>query len=251
MPPSETTRAGASRAGAFRAGAFRDGAPAEPQSAGPQSAGPQPAGSRSAGSQPAGSQPAAPDRSGGPDRLAVLLERARDGGDRSGLDGIVAELTPLLWQVARAQGLDRDAAEDVVQTTWLSLLRHLDGIRSAGALTAWLVTVAKREAWRVRKAGRSERQMEDWAEDTLPDPDPLPEDQVLADDQRRALWQAVRRLSQRCQELLRVVAFVRRPDYTELSAVLGMPPGSIGPTRGRCLAKLRQLLSADPTWSPL
>src|SRR5262249_58471117 len=87
-------------------------------------------------------------RTPGPDRLAVLLEQARSGADRASLNAIVVELNPVLWQVARAQGLDRDAAEDVVQTTWLSLLRHLDGIRSATALTGWLVTVTKREAWR-------------------------------------------------------------------------------------------------------
>ncbi len=185
------------------------------------------------------------------DRLAVLLERARGGDDPASLNAIVAELSPLLWQVARAQGLDRDTAEDVVQTTWLSLLRHLDTIRSAAALTAWLVTVAKREAWRVRRAGRGERPMEDWIESALPDPDPLPDEQLLVDDRRRALWRAVRQLPQRCQELLRIVAFVRRPDYSEVSATLGMPLGSIGPTRGRCLAKLRQLLTSDPTWSPL
>jgi RNA polymerase sigma factor (sigma-70 family) len=185
------------------------------------------------------------------DRLAVLLEHARGGHDPASLNAIVAELSPLLWQVARAQGLDRDAAEDVVQTTWLSLLRHLDTIRSSGALTGWLVTVTKREAWRVRRAGRGERPMEDWAEAALPDPDPLPVDQLLADDRRRALWRAVRKLPERCQELLRIVAFVRRPDYAELAATLGMPQGSIGPTRGRCLAKLRQLLTSDPTWSPL
>src|SRR5262249_22633718 len=84
-------------------------------------------------------------------RLAGWLEEAQ-AGRRDSLNRIVAELSPLLWQVARAQGLDRDVAEDVVQTTWLSLLRHLDGIRTSAALTGWLVTVTKREAWRVRRS---------------------------------------------------------------------------------------------------
>src|SRR5215217_7466380 len=175
------------------------------------------------GSEPAGSraEQRAESRAVDAERLAALLERARGGRDQAALNAIVAELSPLLWQVARAQGLDRDAAEDVVQTTWLSLLRHLVTIRSAGALTGWLVTVTKREAWRVRRAGRGERPMEDWVEAALPDPDPLPDEQLLADDRRRALWRAVRQLPQRCQDLLRIVAFVRRPDYTELSATLG------------------------------
>lgn len=183
-------------------------------------------------------------------RLGELLDAARGGADRAALNAIVAELSPLLWQVARAQGLDRDSAEDVVQTTWLSLLRHLDTIRSAPALTGWLVTVTKREAWRVRRAARGERPLDDYTEATLPDPEPLPDEQLVSDDRRQALWRAVRQLPARCQELLRVVAFVHRPDYTELAVSLGMPAGSIGPTRGRCLAKLRQILHAvDPTWS--
>jgi DNA-directed RNA polymerase specialized sigma24 family protein len=68
----------------------------------------------------------------------------------------------------------------------------------------------------------------------------------MMDDERRALWEAIGKLSRRCQELLRIVAFVPRPDYQALAAQLGMPTGSIGPTRGRCLAKLRTLLASRP-----
>ena len=65
-----------------------------------------------------------------------------------------------------------------------------------------------------------------------------------------ALWAAIGQLSRRCQELLRIIAFVPRPDYAAVAAALGMPVGSIGPTRGRCLAKLRALLAGDPEGSP-
>jgi DNA-directed RNA polymerase specialized sigma24 family protein len=77
----------------------------------------------------------------------------------------------------------------------------------------------------------------------VPDPGPGSEDLVISDEQRHALWTAVRQLSPRCQELIRIVAFVPRPDYQAVAAELGMPIGSIGPTRGRCLAKLRALLA--------
>ena len=62
------------------------------------------------------------------------------------------------------------------------------------------------------------------------------------------LWTHVQDLSERCRRLLAVIAFADRPDYAAIAEALGMPVGSIGPTRGRCLAKLRAALEADPTW---
>lgn len=177
-------------------------------------------------------------------RVAALLQSAQSG-NRESLNKIVVELSPVLWQVARAQGLDREAAEDAIQCTWLSLLRHLDQIHSPIALTAWLVTATKREAWRTRTAHRAEQPLDgDRISDTA-DPQPLPEERVLLAERHRDVWTAVRRLPQRCQELLRVVAFSHRPDYDAVATALGMPRGSIGPTRGRCLAKLRTLLDPD------
>ena len=103
----------------------------------------------------------------------------------------------------------------------------------------------------LRRSAASRRQLpadqELFAE--LPDKGPGSEEQVIVDEQRRALWVAIGRLSKRCQDLLRIIAFAPRPDYTTVAAALGMPIGSIGPTRGRCLAKLRALLASDPAAS--
>jgi RNA polymerase sigma factor (sigma-70 family) len=171
------------------------------------------------------------------------MNAARSGHEEA-LAEIVTELTPLLWQVARAAGLSSGDAEDVLQTVWLRLLSHLDGIRSPASLTSWLVITTKREAWRVRATVRRHVPADqDWLA-ALPDQGPGSEDQVIVDDQRRALWAAIGRLDRRCQELLRIIAFVPRPDYAAVAAKLGMRPGSVGPTRGRCLAKLRALLAA-------
>jgi RNA polymerase sigma factor (sigma-70 family) len=182
-----------------------------------------------------------PDRNA---RITGLMNAARDGSEEA-LGQIVTELSPLLWQVARAAGLSSDDAEDVLQTVWLRLLSHLDDIRSPGALTGWLVITTKREAWRVRAAGRRQLPVDQDQFTVLPDQGPGLEDQAIVDDQRRALWAAIRQLDQRCQELLRIIAFVPRPDYAAVAARLGMRPGSVGPTRGRCLAKLRAMLAAD------
>jgi RNA polymerase sigma factor (sigma-70 family) len=176
-------------------------------------------------------------------RMASLMAATRDGSEEA-LGQIVTELTPLLWQVARAAGLSSEDAEDVLQTVWLRLLSHLATIHTAAALTGWLVVTTRREAWRVRAGGRRQVPADgDWLA-TLPDPDPGSEELVVIDDQRRGLWAAIGQLSERCQELLRIIAFVPRPDYQEVAAALGMPRGSIGPTRGRCLAKLRAVLTA-------
>jgi RNA polymerase sigma factor (sigma-70 family) len=180
------------------------------------------------------------------DEVGALFLAARDG-DRDALAELVRRLTPMLWHVARSQGIDREASVDVVQTAWLRLLGSLADIQSPGALAAWLVTVTKREAWRVRKAGRSEHIEEDAVFVEMRDPHPGPADQVVADERRTLLWAAVDALPERCRTLLRIVAFVRRPDYTEVSAALGMPVGSVGPNRARCLDKLRAQLVADPT----
>jgi RNA polymerase sigma factor (sigma-70 family) len=190
---------------------------------------------------PVAMQASQPDRS---ERIAGLMDAARQG-DEDALGQIVTELSPLLWQIARAAGLNSSDAEDVLQTVWMRLLAHLDDIHTSAALTGWLVTTTRREAWRVSAAARKQRPTETELLAALPDREPGSEEQILIDDQRRILWAAIGQLSPRCQELLRIIAFVPRPDYAAVAAELGMPIGSIGPTRGRCLAKLRALLDGD------
>lgn len=184
-----------------------------------------------------------------PARLARCLERAR-GGDVGALEEVVRELSPLLWHVARSQGVSADAAADVVQTTWLELVRRLQEIRSPQALTAWLISTTKREAWHVN--GQVRRLASGGAGDLLDqvaDPSPDLGELVVSDERHGVLWRHFQLLPERCRTLLRIVALVERPDYALVSEALGMPHGSIGPTRGRCLAKLREMLLADPVWS--
>jgi RNA polymerase sigma factor (sigma-70 family) len=172
---------------------------------------------------------------------AEAFSRWRDG-DSTGLDDLVRLLSPVLWQVVRATGLDREHAEDVVQTTWIALVDHAASITSPQGIAAWLCTSARREAWRAGRRANRERPVEDQVlAHGLPDHE-SPEHQVVLDDEAALVRACVGRLPERCQKLLRIVAAGPRPNYNDVAATLGMPVGSIGPTRGRCLDKLRQEL---------
>jgi RNA polymerase sigma factor (sigma-70 family) len=177
-------------------------------------------------------------------RHAACIVAAR-AGDRKAMDVLVAELTPLVWHVARGNGLDRNTAEDVVQTVWLALVRHIDRLHEPRALVGWLVVTARREARRTWPSGKEEVPLSGEVADQLESQTGLPEDAVLRDDRDRRLWTAFGRLNERCQELLRLTVLAGRAEYRAVAEVLGMPRGSIGPTRGRCLTLLRGLLETE------
>lgn len=192
----------------------------------------------------------------------TLVNRATEaftryqGGERAALDELVETVTPLLWRTARGAGLDSATAEDVVQTVWLSLLRKAETVRDPRSVVKWLLTSARREAWRASSrvrndAARTGAVLGVDPEETVELPaqrDALPDETVLRDERQRRLWGHVQTLSERCRQLVCVIAFADRPDYALIAESLGMPVGSIGPTRGRCLTKLRALLADDPQW---
>lgn len=173
---------------------------------------------------------------------AVLLEAARTG-DQEAWDALVARHASRVWAVARAHRLNHADAEDVFQVTFMRLVTHVDSIREPDRVGAWLATTARHECLRVlRRAGRAVPAGDD---DVLDAPDPLlpPIDAGLVGDERRvALHAALGRLSEKCQRLLRILMADPEPSYEEVGLALGMPIGSIGPTRGRCLKHLRREL---------
>lgn len=177
------------------------------------------------------------------ERAAALFVRWREG-DSAAMDELVRLMSPSLWQVVRAYGLDAALAQDVVQTAWLTLVRRHESIADPRAVSAWLTMCARREAWRVGKLQRrADATDTDVFETRLPAQESA-EQAAVVDDDRRRLWHAVAGLNERCRRLLRIVAFEDRPDYARVSRDLAMPIGSIGPTRQRCLAKLRASLES-------
>lgn len=170
------------------------------------------------------------------------LVSAAAAGDGQAWEELVDRYTNLLWAIARGYRLGTADAGDVVQTTWLRLVEHLERIRDPERVGAWLATTARHECLRLlRKASREVPSEDDL--DAAPAggaPDGSPERQVVDTETGILLWQLVDRLPDRCRVLLRLLLADPPPSYEEIGAALDMPIGSIGPNRARCLERLRR-----------
>lgn len=170
---------------------------------------------------------------------ADLVARAA-GGESAAWEEIVERYCAVPWSVARQLRLSNEDAADVVQTVWLRLAENLGRLREPERLPGWLATTARREALRVLK------HREQPAESVVFEIDngqPGPEEIVLDDAKYEQLRRAFDRLPQRDQLLLSLLMTDRRPAYHSIAARLGMPLGSIGPTRARALTRLRTELT--------
>lgn len=169
------------------------------------------------------------------------LVRGAAAGDQRAWDALVDRFGGLVWSIARAHRLGAADAADVSQTAWLRLVENLDRIRDPERVGAWLATTTRNECLRVIR--RSGRQVPTDMEVDAEPPDtesPLADEGLLAGERDAALWQAFSSISERCQVLLRLLIADPAPSYEEIGAALGMPIGSIGPTRARCLEHLRR-----------
>ena len=178
----------------------------------------------------------------------VLISACRRG-DEAAWDLLVDRYSRLLFSIARHAGLDVEQSSDVMQRVFIILLRRLDLIEQPASLSAWLTATARREAWRMRRrerlvgviTGATAEVLE-----SLEDGDELPDAVVLRLEARHRVLLAVEALDGRCRELLTLLFLQPDPlSYTEVAARLGMREGAIGPTRARCLQKLRRLLEDE------
>jgi RNA polymerase sigma factor (sigma-70 family) len=172
---------------------------------------------------------------------------AAAGGDERAWDGLVERFGGLIQSVTRSYRLRPSDAEDVIQTTWLRFYESLHRLRQPGGAGAWLATTARHECLRVvRRAGR---ELPTDRTTALEQPEHAPrfEDAVLEPDRDGLFWEAFAGLPPRGQQLLRLLMAEPSPSYEQVSAQLGMPIGSIGPTRGRLVQKLRRTIEElDP-----
>jgi RNA polymerase sigma factor (sigma-70 family) len=152
--------------------------------------------------------------------------------------------------VVRAHRLDPPDAEDVYQTTWLRLTQHLGRIKEPDRLGGWLAATARNEALRTLRLRWRIVPVDDVDLLGRPADQATPESAVLAAEHAsdraerlRRVWEAFQALPERCRRLLRLLMAAPPPSYVEISAALGIAVGSIGPTRARCLAQLRERLA--------
>ena len=168
-----------------------------------------------------------------------LLTRAASG-DQVAWNGLVERFGGLVWSVARSFRLDEATARDVSQTVWLKLVEHCDRIRDPERLPGWLATTTRREALRVVKA-RDRMTPSDFEYD-IEDPAPSLESMLIEDEETRAVVDAYRQLTEDCRQLLRLLTVEPALSYEEIAGVLDRPVGSLGPTRARCIERLKRTL---------
>lgn len=171
---------------------------------------------------------------------AELLERCRRR-DPQAWDLLVGRYERLVYSVARRNGLSADDAADVTQGTFVTLIDSLDRIKDEERLASWLMTVTRRQSWRVRNLSRRDVQLE-----------VVPEEVDESQDDWAsilALHDALAELGGTCKDLLEALYLdPESPSYAEIAQRFGRSIGGIGPLRGRCLEKLRGILTEDGAW---
>jgi RNA polymerase sigma factor (sigma-70 family) len=164
-------------------------------------------------------------------------------GDMRAWNRLVDQYGRLIWSITTEFRLTESDAADVVQTTWLRLLEHIDDIEQPNRVGSWLAVTARHECLRIvaaRKRIVLGQDVEDLVFATPHDRDI--DEALLADERAKDVRQALSHLPRQSQRLLEMLMADPPISYAEISTELGLPVGSIGPTRGRCLAKLRVLL---------
>ncbi len=176
------------------------------------------------------------------------LLRACRQGDPAAWERLIRRYQRLIYAIPRRAGLSDDLAAEVFQRVCVTLVEHLHRIERPDRLGAWLATTARRESWRQLRShssttGALEGDEGDEALAMLPDPALLPDEVLERLERQHAVRRAIATLDERCRTLLTLLFYTPEPpSYAAIAQSLGIPEGSIGPTRSRCLQRLRQAL---------
>ncbi|MFJ3792513.1 RNA polymerase sigma factor [Kitasatospora sp. NPDC090091] len=180
---------------------------------------------------------------------ALALHRLVDeclAGNQDSWNQIVDSYTPLIWAIVRGHRLSTADCEDVIQTTWLRVIQHLGQLRDPEKLAHWLSAAARRESLKhIRRSGRSTPADEPEVFDRPEPSENQPEEEALKQETRDEVLLAYCSLSPKCQALLGLLVADPPMSYDEVSATLGIPRGSIGPFRSRCLKHLERAMAVE------
>ena len=167
-------------------------------------------------------------------------------GDQLAWEKLIRRYQRLIYAIPIRAGLDEDQAAEIFQEVFTTFFQKLNDIQEPEKLQAWLVTTARRKTWRTIAKSHARTQPDTEAA-TVRDESPLPDEQLLLLEEQHRIRMAVSLLDQRCQTLLEMLFYrTQPPSYAEIAAALGIPEGSVGPTRARCLDKLlRNLKKLD------
>jgi RNA polymerase sigma factor (sigma-70 family) len=170
-------------------------------------------------------------------------------GDADAWDVLVNRYQRLIYTIPRRAGLDEDHAAEVFQRTFVRLLENLGRIRQPESIHAWLVTTARRETLQLIReecaegsfSSRKDNREDVSSDETTPDTTPLPGETLEQLEEQHFVRMAMAEMDQRSRDLLNLL-YYHPLSYAEIAALLHVPEGSLGPTRARCLEKLRRLL---------
>ena len=187
----------------------------------------------------------APDMMGLTD--AALVIACREGTETAWVE-LVNRYQRLVFSIPRRAGLDEAVSADVFQHVFSTLLNKLDQINDPSKVRSWLITTARRETWRISRLQTTTISIDaDEQEDgslELPDEQPLPEEIIQRLEEQQLVRIALNELGDPCRQLLELLFYsTQQQSYESIAAALNMPVGSIGPTRVRCLQKLRNVLA--------
>lgn len=170
-------------------------------------------------------------------------------GDEAAWEALVARYQRLIYAIPRRAGLDEDAAAEIFQDVFTTLLESIETIEQPSRLQAWLVTTAKRKTWRMIGRARAVRPFASDEDEAggemydLADERALPDEALARLEEQHLVRAALSDLEERCRTLLSLLFYAPEPPpYSEIAAALGTSEGSIGPTRARCLKKLLDAL---------
>jgi RNA polymerase sigma factor (sigma-70 family) len=173
--------------------------------------------------------------------VGALVARVGDG-DQEAWNELIERYVPLVWSICVRYQLSRPDIDDVGQSVWLLLVENIGKLRDPAALPGWLATTTKRECLRILRAARRHDHADLPTEEQMPvDPDAATiEQEVIVAERNAALRAAFAELAPNCHQLLSLLITDPPLSYADISTRLGLPVGSIGPTRARCLGRLRR-----------